>query len=158
MNIRKLLPEELKEALSLVWGVFSQFDAPECEPQGLIIFRNFIDVDSMEKLVASKVLTFHGAFLENKLVGVLAMRGPAHISLLFIDPGYHRRGVARALFEAAKKETSPEGDRIITVNSSPYGVSFYRRLGFVALEPEKLVNGMRITPMQFDLDANQADG
>ena len=158
MNVRKLLPEELKEALSLVWDVFSQFDAPEMEPQGIMVFRDFIDLNNMEKLVDSKVLSFTGAFEGEKLVGVLAMRGPVHISLLFVDPDVHRRGVARALFEEAKKETSGDVHRGITVNSSPYGVSFYKRVGFVPLEPEKEVNGMRIIPMQFDLGSNQADG
>jgi len=158
MIIRKLMPEELGEALALVWDVFSQFDAPDMEPQGIMVFRDFTQLHSIEKLVDSKVLTFTGAFVSNKLVGVLAMRGPTHISLLFVDPVYHRRGVARALFEQAKKETSGEVHRGITVNSSPYGVSFYRRLGFVKLEAEKEVNGMRITPMQFDLGSNQADG
>jgi GNAT superfamily N-acetyltransferase len=158
MIIRKLLPEELKEALSLVWDVFSRFDAPDMEPQGILVFRDFIELNNIEKLVDSNVLTFTGAFAGGKLLGVLAMRGPAHISLLFVDPDVHRRGIARALFEEAKKETSLEGHRIITVNSSPYGVSFYRRLGFVPLEAEKEVNGMLITPMQFDLGSNQADG
>lgn len=155
MNIRKLMPEELGEALALVWDVFSQFDAPDMEPQGIMVFCDFTQLNSMEKLVDSKVLTFTGAFVSNKLVGVLAMRGPAHISLLFVDPKVHRRGIARALFEQAIKETPRGEHRVITVNSSPYGVSFYKRIGFVPQAAEQVINGMRITPMQLDLGVNQ---
>lgn len=156
-EIRALRAEELPEALALVWAVFEQFDAPEFGPEGIGIFRDFIRLDSMEKLVDSRVLTFTGAFADGKIVGVLAMRGPAHISLLFVDPGFHRLGIGRALFFAAIKETPREKHRIITVNSSPYGVPFYKRIGFVPSEAEKVVNGMRITPMQLELNSDQLD-
>jgi hypothetical protein len=36
---------------------------------------------------------------------------------------------------------------IITVNSSPYGLGFYKKLGFVPTEEEKTINGIRFTPM-----------
>jgi hypothetical protein len=38
-----------------------------------------------------------------------------------------------------------------TVNSSPYAVEFYHRLGFYDLSAEKVEAGMRITPMRKDL-------
>lgn len=158
MYIRKLPPEDLNEALALIWDVFCEFDAPCFEPEGIRVFQDFIGLDSMEKMVDSKVLTFTGAYTEEKLVGVLAMRGPVHISLLFVDPEYHRRGVARSLFGEAIKETPREDHCLITVNSSPYGVPFYRRLGFVVLEPEKEANGMRFTPMRYDSAPDHADG
>jgi hypothetical protein len=36
---------------------------------------------------------------------------------------------------------------IITVNSAPYGLCFYKKLGFVPTEEEKTINGIRFTPM-----------
>ena len=37
----------------------------------------------------------------------------------------------------------------ITVNSSPYAVPVYRKLGFVETDTEQLADGMRYTPMKF---------
>ncbi len=38
----------------------------------------------------------------------------------------------------------------ITLNSSPYGLLFYRAIGFVPTDEEKTVNGIRFTPMQYE--------
>jgi len=96
-----------------------------------------------------------GGAQENTLITCKLLAERGHDVMLITGPAIGPEG---ELFEQAKKETPGEVHRGITVNSSPYGVSFYRRLGFVPLEAEKEVNGMRITPMQFDLGSNQADG
>ena len=41
-------------------------------------------------------------------------------------------------------------DETITLNSSPYGLPFYKAIGFVPTDEEKTVNGNRFTPMKFD--------
>ena len=38
---------------------------------------------------------------------------------------------------------------VFTVNSSPYAVPVYRKLGFVETDTEQLADGMRYTPMKF---------
>ena len=37
----------------------------------------------------------------------------------------------------------------ITLNSSPYGLLFYKAIGFMPTDEEKTVNGIRFTPMQY---------
>ena len=37
----------------------------------------------------------------------------------------------------------------ITLNSSPYGLPFYKALGFVPTDNEQIVNGIRFTPMKY---------
>ena len=39
--------------------------------------------------------------------------------------------------------------RTITIYSSPYGLPFYKALGFAATDSEKTVNGIRFTPMEY---------
>ena len=41
--------------------------------------------------------------------------------------------------------------RAVTVNSSPYAVGFYKKLGFVPLGPEKQADGIRFTPMRLSI-------
>ena len=39
----------------------------------------------------------------------------------------------------------------ITVNSSPYAVPIYERLGFRQTKPEQVVDGIRIVPMAVEV-------
>ena len=61
-----------------------------------------------------------------------------------------RQGIARALFSTLRDHcrTAPDTPRI-TVNSSPYAVGAYRRLGFRATGDERTVDGIRFTPMEY---------
>ena len=88
-------------------------------------------------------LIIYAAFIENKIVGVLAMR-ESHISLFFVNKNYHRQGVGRSLFKVIKEDYR---GKKITVNSSPYAVNIYKKLGFAAKDHEQVTNGIRYTPM-----------
>ena len=92
-------------------------------------------------------LMLWGAFRQDTLAGVAAVRNRSHISLLFVDASCHRQGIARALFNAVRDfcRTDPAVSRI-TVNSSPYAVEIYRRLGFTATDAERVTDGIRFTP------------
>ena len=59
----------------------------------------------------------------------------------------HRRGIGRRLFEAMRRDYEKQE---FTVNSSPYAVEIYKRLGFVQEDAERLSpEGLRYTPMRF---------
>ncbi|MFQ7502417.1 MAG: GNAT family N-acetyltransferase [Alistipes finegoldii] len=47
-------------------------------------------------------LMLWGAFRQDTLAGVAAVRNHSHISLLFVDASCHRQGIARALFSAVR--------------------------------------------------------
>lgn len=140
-TIRRLGPEDLPAACTLAWEVFCQFEAPEYAPEGVAEFRRTLaDVDGMRRMY------LYGAFAGDTLVGMLAMRGTRHISLFFVRADWHRKGVARRLFDAMVLDWGPEA---FTVHSSPYAVEIYRRLGFVPTDTEQVTNGIRYTPMRF---------
>lgn len=60
---------------------------------------------------------------------------------------YQRQGIGRKLWDFLR-ENSPSN--IITVNSSPYAVPIYHKLGFVDTDTEQLSDGMRYTPMKYE--------
>ena len=128
--------QSTREALQLVWDVFLEFEAPDYSPAGVTEFYNSIhDEQYLSRL------RFFGAFVGDELAGVIATRsGGTHIALFFVDQKYQRRGVGRRLFQAVRQER-------MTVNSSPFAVPVYRKLGFRATGPEQSVNGLRFTPM-----------
>lgn len=145
MTIRKVRPEELHEALELVLRVFMEFEAPDYPEEGVEEFKRFIALDAMAPLVASGERPMWCCETDGKIVGVIAVRNDTHICLLFVDKAYHRRGIARALFEAAS-----QGRAFMTVFSSPYAVGAYQKLGFVPTDTEQLQNGLRFTPMRYE--------
>jgi len=151
MVIRELSEKDMKYALELVWAVFSEFEAPEYEPEGIAVFREFIAFDSISGMLTAGTMHVWGSFEGAVLTGVIATRGPGHISLFFVRKEYQRRGIARALFAVVKQYCRNWKLDNITVNSSPYAVEIYRRLGFIDTGLETVTNGIRFTPMRYDI-------
>jgi GNAT superfamily N-acetyltransferase len=90
------------------------------------------------------------ALCNDELVGMIELRGTDHLSMLFVDDRFHRRGIARALLEGAIQRLAGPGAELsnIEVNSSRYAIPIYRRLGFEISGPEQTVNGITFTPMR----------
>jgi len=136
-------------ALNLVWHVFLAYEAPEYTKQGVAEFKAYIEPKRIEKKMGEGALFFWGCFLEDTIVGVIAMRQPCHISLLFVDPAHHRKGIARALYETVISHYKKPGKSlIVTVNASPYAEAIYERLGFIPTDTEQAVSGIRFIPMK----------
>lgn len=91
-------------------------------------------------------MEFWGAFEADALTGVIGVKQGKHISVLFVDPAFHRKGIATALVA----EAFWEYQGIVTVNSSPYATPFYHRLGFEDQSAEQVMDGIRFTPMKME--------
>lgn len=140
MDIRELALQEYAAALDLAWQVFQEYEAPEYSQQGI---RNFYE--TLQDEVFVQMLKVYGAFLDGRLVGMLAMRSNGeHIALFFVLGKFHRKGIGKALFERACADNTTGR---MTVNSSPYALEVYHHLGFVETAQEQLTDGMRYTPM-----------
>ena len=141
MNIHLIEKNEREEALQLVKEVFMEFEAPDYCDEGIADFMHAISDESYLNMHH-----FYGAYQENKLVGVIATRNDHHhIGLLFVYKNYQRKGIGRQLIQhiLTLKDETP-----ITVNASPYGHEFYKKLGFVDTSDEQITNGVRYYPMQ----------
>ena len=135
--------------LDLVWRVFEEFEAPDYSAEGVREFKAFIATEAVKQRMCNNELLLWGYFDDEKIVGMIATRPPCHIALLFVEKEYHRRGIARSLYNTVlafynTNTPCPE----ITVNSSPYATKIYGRLGFVPTNTEQTVNGLRFTPMK----------
>ena len=136
MEIKQLQPFEIDEAVTLIWEVFLQFEAPDYS------FKEFIE--DKEILMT---LEFFGAYEQDELKGVIATNeNRKHICCFFVKAKYHRQGIGRKLWEYVLNHSEKN---VFTVNSSPYAVPIYHKLGFVDTNTEQLADGMRYTPMKF---------
>ncbi len=142
-------PKLLKKALDLVRDVFWEFEAAEYEDEGVLEFENYIEYDAIAQRMREGSLAMLGCFENKRLAGVLAMRAPGHISLLFVAKAHQRRGIARALLDEMIRCLAQLTDTSeLTVNSSPYAIPIYQKLGFATIGPEQTLNGIRFTPMK----------
>jgi GNAT superfamily N-acetyltransferase len=137
--IKELVEKDLEKALKLVEVSFMKYVAPLYSKEGINTFLNFIEISSVKNRLNE--ITFYGYYIEDLLVGVLALK-PNHVSLLFIDDHYFKRGIATQLLDACLK-----GD-VTTVNSSPYAKAFYKKYGFTQTDEEQLKDGIKYIPMQ----------
>ncbi|MCX7710279.1 MAG: GNAT family N-acetyltransferase [Clostridia bacterium] len=135
---------------SLVWEVFSEYVGPGYAEEGIETFRQFIQPEELRKSAASGCFNMICCWSGSELAGVIAMRDSNHVSLLFVRREFHRKGIAHELFRLAKGECLGNHPEIseFSVNSSPYAVNIYERLGFEATGPEETQNGITYVPMK----------
>lgn len=151
-QIRSAYRDEWNDAMALAWRTFLKFEADVYTPEGVKNFENFITDPTLHRMFVMGAYQMFVALDGEKIVGMVTLRNNAHISLLFVEETYHRRGIGRALIRYLSEYLLSEvqADRV-TVNSSPYGVGFYHKLGFRDLSPEEQRDGITYKPMEFVL-------
>lgn len=151
--IRKITAGEVESAMALALEVFMQFEAPDYPPEGVETFKKDI-VENPEYLEKAQqgACPIYGAFDGEQIVALMGMRSnKTHINLVFTKKAYHRKGIARAIFNYLLQDVLKENPSLeaLTLNSSPYGLPFYLAIGFTPLSEEQEMNGIRFTPMKY---------
>ncbi len=138
---------------ALVSSVFSEFVASEYLPEGIEEFINYIQPED----IASRAAENHFVFVAesgSEIVGVIEIRNSNHISLLFAEKRFQRRGVGKELLrksvEVCRREVP--GLERITVHSSPNAVLAYEKMGFEPSGSERTFHGIRFVPMTCRLE------
>ncbi|MBQ8247385.1 MAG: GNAT family N-acetyltransferase [Lachnospiraceae bacterium] len=150
-EIREAKLDEWEDAMALAWRTFQKFEACEYTPEGVKNFLDFISDNGIRKMFMIHEYHMWVALDGNQIIGLISLRSGKHISLLFVDERYHKKGVGRALMEKLWSYLREKKVTFCTVNSSPYAVEFYHKLGFKDLDSEKVDGGIRFTPMRKDL-------
>lgn len=144
MEIRKILSNELENAINLVWRVFLEYEAPDYTQEGIDEFKKTInDINLINKR------DFYGAFQDNNLLGVIATKDITHIALFFVDGKYHKQGIGKELY---KKIESLNNLGYFTVNSSLYAHEIYKHLGFNDTDALSCIHGIKFYPMRKELN------
>lgn len=140
-HIRPIAREEYADAIRLSLQVFTATGQDDFTEEGLEVFKSAI---YDEKWVGA--LTIYGSFEKDSLNGILALKeNGKHISLFFVLPEYHKKGIGKALFEYAVNDC-PSAE--MTVNSSTYAIPFYQSLGFEVTGEKQNYHGLSSTPMK----------
>jgi ribosomal protein S18 acetylase RimI-like enzyme len=139
-KIHRPTAEEEKQALDLALRVFTEYEMPEYEPEALENFKSVLEINNA--FVASE---------NGKIIGMINERGGGHVSMLFVDGDYHRNGIATALMNHIADDLKSKDIKQITVNSSPFGIPFYKNYGFTATDEIKRKDGFIYLPMSYKI-------
>jgi len=153
VRIRPMTNADADDVQRLILTAFDEFVAPGYSRQASRTFRRQTrrQLRSPE-LEEGETRLVAVAGLE--LIGVIGMRDISHIHWLWVRKDWHHKGVARRLIGegiAVVTEQEPRARRI-TLNSSPYAIPFYLRLGFKVSGSEFDQKGIICTPMVLDLN------
>lgn len=151
--IEEIKIDDIQNTLYLVEKIFNEFEAPDYSSEGIENFYKFANYNNIKENL-NKNLKILIAKDEQRIIGMIAFRDYCHINMLFVDKEYHKKGVATTLVDSAKKYCKFNNKELeyITVNSSPYAVEFYHKLGFECTDSERTIDGIRFTPMKLKVD------
>lgn len=139
--------DEFQDALKLAENVFMQFEAPDFTKRGTESFLSFLWGKRVREMFEDGSFAVWSCYCGNELAGMIAMRDCEHISLAFVRSDFHRQGIGRMLYAAAKDEALAHGTKRITVNASDCGIPFYHAMGFRKTDMQLLADGIQYTPM-----------
>jgi len=137
---------------------FDAFVGREFSEEGVAAYTEYAAADALRARHGHDHFTLV-ARVDDELAGMIEFRHGEHLSMLFVDAAFHRRGIGRKLYDAALERLRREQPalREITVNASRYGVPVYERLGFVIRGAEQTVNGITFIPMSARIATGAGD-
>lgn len=147
MLIREMNFNDIEHVNILIKEVFDKFMSGDYTEEGIKNFYEFISPSSLRERLSSGN-RFFAAEKGEVIAGVIEVRDNSHIALFYVKKEFHGMGIGRSLFEHAQKQI-PSGTTI-TVNSSPFAIPVYEKLGFTRHLPARMKDGMAFTPMKYN--------
>ena len=149
-EIRFATEADIPSALDLAWRMFVKYDSPDYGAEHTERMREAID-DRLKDLSIYTQRLLLVALVDGKVVGMIETYGTNRISLLFVESKYQRKGIATSLMSKIASELKMRGYDKIVLNSSPYGLAFYKSFGFTVEEEEINPDTLWKTPMVYFL-------
>lgn len=161
VSIRAMSDSDSHRVSHLILTLFDEFVAPGYSKKASKTFRrqtrrqsHIAELREGELRLVAETLVDEA---RGELVGVIGVRDVSHIHWLWVRKDWHRRGVASILMAnviAEVRRKKPDAVSI-TLNSSPFAIPVYRRLGFRITGEEFDQEGLICTPMELDLEHEQ---
>jgi GNAT superfamily N-acetyltransferase len=147
MSIRAFAPADIPAAAAVLRRAAETFVLHESSPEDAAAFLAGHDAAGLRRNLDAGFV-YHAALVDGVLAGFIGVRGGTHVYHLFVDAPFQRRGIARALWVAARAAAQQAGHPgFFTVNASNVSVPFYASLGFERTAPMQ-VSTVRYNPMR----------
>lgn len=149
MLIRPCEDPDLPAMALLLRACALEYIVHESPPEGACTFLRENDEEGLRAYVRAGHV-YHVAYDGAGLAGFVGIRGGDHVFHLFVDRRWHRRGLARRLWEHARSDAAGRGaGGSFTVNASNFAVPVYEAFGFERTAPTQCVKGLYFNPMRF---------
>lgn len=148
MNIRPGTPADAEAVASLIAG-FQPLLTLDPTGAGADVYLASVSAEAEQEYLQSSRYEYLLAEEEGELAGFIAMRDRTHLFHLFVASPHQRKGVARALWHAARECALRTGDvQAFTVNSSLNAMPVYRSFGFQPAGEVVHRHGIAFQPMR----------
>lgn len=137
--------KRINTALKLAEQVFMEHEAPVYPKSGVDNFISYLYGDTLSGYIANDRAEIYICDEDGDITGMMAILNGSHITLAFVKTDRQHQGIGRSLFERILSE---HDNTDITVNASPVGIPFYKSLGFVPVDMERIEDGIVFTPMK----------
>ena len=155
MHVRRANVGDADSISTLVSQLSDQFICPNFGDAGRETLLGSMTPEKVAQYLADD-FEFHLAEDNGELVGVVGMRGEAHLYYLFVREDHQQHGLARQLWEMMRDARLAQGVREFTVNASSNAVPVYERFGFCCTGERMEHGGAIAIPMRWchpdDLD------
>lgn len=150
IKIEELKDHDVADAWILVRNVFDSCVAPDYSKEGNLKYYSFVNpgfIANWKKEGRICLAAKAGA----KIVGIIDVKETNHLTMFFVSTAFQNKGIGRKLLQEAiiKCKAINPGLAYFEVNSSPFAVKIYEKLGFVKQSEEQEQFGIRYTPMKF---------
>lgn len=150
MRIRPITDPDIPIVAQLLHTLADEFILHESSAADAALFLRQHDESGVRAFIAGG-MAYHVAEIDDAIAGFIAVRERSHVFHMFVQRAHHRKGIARALWKAARESAMHAGHAgAFTVNSSNHAVPVYEAMGFVRTAPMQFQAGLYFNPMRFD--------
>lgn len=149
LRIRMPLLSDAEPISALIVSLADAFVVPGADPSA---FLESVSPKAEAEYLSNPRFWYRIAEVDRAFAGVIAIRDYNHLTHLFVSPELQHGGIGRALWQAAIEMFEQHETTGVTVFAAPDAVPFYRKLGFVPTEEERVSNGVRVLPMRVELE------
>ncbi|WP_264312824.1 GNAT family N-acetyltransferase [Pseudomonas putida] len=144
MQVRKLTHDDLPHTSALCLDAFMQAVAPSLSAEGVATFAKVAAAQAFaERMDGDNLMLVCVA--QGAIAGVIELKEGRHVAMLFVAPGWQRRGVGTRLMAAALEQAR---EAVVTVSASLPSVAAYQRYGFVLAGDVGEYAGLVYQPME----------
>ena len=147
-EVRWARESEWSSAMKMIWRTFLEFDGKDYTQEGIRNFFDFITDDDLYVAFLKGEYQLMVALDRGRIIGAGSIRNRNHLSLLFVEGAYHRKGIGSTILmrlcDYLRREA---GERYMSLKAAPYAVDFYIKHGFHMVQPEEEHAGIRVTSM-----------
>ena len=152
MQIRKLTRDDLPRVSALCLDAFMLAVAPSLSAQGVETFARVAAVQAFSDRIEGDNLMLV-CVADGAIVGLIELKEGRHLAMLFVAPGWQRRGIGMRLMSAALEQARGEA---VTVRASLSSVTAYESYGFSLSGDVGEFAGLVYQPMEKRLPATKS--